>query len=954
MGLVASTAAPEGAGVRTLATQDATGIWTILRSVSHDPEEDITIFEHTSTADPDPVLSLVKNSANWLRKLRHPCLLKYEWEQGTTAQRRLGIVTEPVVPWASLDCRLTPHEALVLCHTLVRALTFLTEVALFITPAAMLVALTRLLHAHDPDSTRAHVLCTPLPTQCGLYHNNICLRSVFVHASTGQFKLGGFEFTAEQSQPPLESDLRELAARAPADCQCPDVWALNALLDVLPLTAPLPRALLALVRQLVQANTLQVRAHLCPPYNIANRRAVPLRPVGECNGTRNLALMMDLIPLVMGQSHPIAGCFSADLPAACAAHRSARGHLGGSKLHSHTSPWSCPPMVLQTLRIYSAPLSEGLLESNDVVSRTLLLEAYYLAAPAMSLKALERCLHLIQQGEDLIPTMGSDCALLFRSAMPSHPHKRTLWPGFVADDDSVMASSYMAMGAAIKRLGGDVLHAHRMPVVAAFNPPRPADEDSDAGRFQDGSSVRPPTKAVTASPGQSVYADDPVPMEDTPASPASGADSPTKTRTMGAISSGRPAKTKAERDAEREARRKAREERREAAKQKGSRSKLGAKKASGEDPTTSPVSGLESQKAPVDNSATMEPGWGSGNEEDVDADWGNLNEGDANDDWINQSEDVAGAGEPKTSGSPQLAGDWGDEDAAVDWGPLEEDEDVEEKEQESSDATTKSKEQESANMKVAAVVETNDWANEDDGWGAEDDDWGALEDEMSAKEHSSPVPQPDVSRHQSTSPGERMDDDRAGSGREGKAGKNQSAMASPVSGARTKIRDAQSSDRQTVPVRSSSITSKMDGNTSPPSSSPSSPPKKQSERPMKKGMKLAGRAKRQVLPSDDSQSSTQTRATSSEGQAPTVTPATKPPAAAEPVVPKVVSDDPFAELAPKLEPQPTSPAPALSAPATMRFAAADPSPEDDGGDGWGEADGDGWGDAGDEDLDLDL
>ena len=76
-----------------------------------------------ATRDATP---LIKNAARHLRQLRHPRLLKYEWEQKTASL--ISIVTEPVEPLAPLLQSLDGSEALMIVHDVAEALLFLDQV----------------------------------------------------------------------------------------------------------------------------------------------------------------------------------------------------------------------------------------------------------------------------------------------------------------------------------------------------------------------------------------------------------------------------------------------------------------------------------------------------------------------------------------------------------------------------------------------------------------------------------------------------------------------------------------------------------------------------------------------------------------------------------------------------------------------------------------------------------
>ena len=86
-----------------------------------------------------------RNAHHWLKTLRHPSILKYEWEQGRLEGSGnglnsgvLSIVTEPAEPLAGLLGSFTCSEVLLATYDILSALSFLDQVRPLSPPASPL------------------------------------------------------------------------------------------------------------------------------------------------------------------------------------------------------------------------------------------------------------------------------------------------------------------------------------------------------------------------------------------------------------------------------------------------------------------------------------------------------------------------------------------------------------------------------------------------------------------------------------------------------------------------------------------------------------------------------------------------------------------------------------------------------------------------------------------------
>lgn len=110
-------------------SQDKTGTWSMIQSISVDGDN-ITVFEHNpklSTTDCyNDVQSMINTARTQFKSLRHPSLVKMEWEQIEAGV--ISIVTEPLFPFRQLAQTLCEDEVIAGLADILSALLFLNEV----------------------------------------------------------------------------------------------------------------------------------------------------------------------------------------------------------------------------------------------------------------------------------------------------------------------------------------------------------------------------------------------------------------------------------------------------------------------------------------------------------------------------------------------------------------------------------------------------------------------------------------------------------------------------------------------------------------------------------------------------------------------------------------------------------------------------------------------------------
>ena len=112
---------------RVVVSQEETGTWSLIQSRSVDDEE-ITIFEHCSTtAQASNTKEMIANARKRFRVLRHPYLVKMEWEQ-TEGQGVISIVTEPILPLRQVLQTMDESEVMQGLFEILTALCFLNQV----------------------------------------------------------------------------------------------------------------------------------------------------------------------------------------------------------------------------------------------------------------------------------------------------------------------------------------------------------------------------------------------------------------------------------------------------------------------------------------------------------------------------------------------------------------------------------------------------------------------------------------------------------------------------------------------------------------------------------------------------------------------------------------------------------------------------------------------------------
>lgn len=100
-----------------------------MRCRTEDGDEDISILEYDGQAANAAPAQAIENGHHWLKILRHPCILKYEWEQHIS-QTTTSVIVEAVVPLVQHAAALTSHELLLGLYDMVQAIAFLHKVSL--------------------------------------------------------------------------------------------------------------------------------------------------------------------------------------------------------------------------------------------------------------------------------------------------------------------------------------------------------------------------------------------------------------------------------------------------------------------------------------------------------------------------------------------------------------------------------------------------------------------------------------------------------------------------------------------------------------------------------------------------------------------------------------------------------------------------------------------------------
>ena len=146
---------PPPAAPQLLEEQSSERRWAVLRAQSNDLE-DITIFEHAQADGETPAVvaavanclqvpprsralegvrarPLTDSAAQRLKRLRHPCIVCFQWEQATDTV--LSVVTKPVVPLAAVVADMVEGELVLGLYRIAQALGFLHEKASGRTPS---------------------------------------------------------------------------------------------------------------------------------------------------------------------------------------------------------------------------------------------------------------------------------------------------------------------------------------------------------------------------------------------------------------------------------------------------------------------------------------------------------------------------------------------------------------------------------------------------------------------------------------------------------------------------------------------------------------------------------------------------------------------------------------------------------------------------------------------------
>eukprot|EP00053_Salpingoeca_punica_P015952 m.148725 g.148725 ORF g.148725 m.148725 type:complete len:282 (-) comp16838_c2_seq4:287-1132(-) len=143
--------------------EDEGRLWSLLHSSSDG--EQIAIFEYRRENSTSAAAKrAIDNGLQRLKRLRHPSLLRFQWEQRDGAI--LSVVTERVTPLASVLSDLEPSEVCLGLRDVITCLAFLHKT-------------------------------------CELSHNNLSLDSLFV-AADHSWRLGGLEFASSHDAASLQ------------------------------------------------------------------------------------------------------------------------------------------------------------------------------------------------------------------------------------------------------------------------------------------------------------------------------------------------------------------------------------------------------------------------------------------------------------------------------------------------------------------------------------------------------------------------------------------------------------------------------------------------------------------------------------------------------------------------------------------------------------------------------